>query len=263
MHHPSNLIEDYGRLLAMLRAPELQKASLLSFVEKLATDSNYTHQCSVVCEAPMTTSGLPEAVARQACEAARSGKKLELMQLVLPFMRGCQAKMLHGYPCFHPMATPELEAMQRLTAARVPGAFAFVGLTERWVESICLFNFLLEQGRPPVPREFKNTRPTMTSDARQRQILSRWSVIAGDKSDVRGWLLQDRWDGLLFDLATRSFNRRLTAALNQSIWVESCMRRHSLGDQVIREDPPGRSWGGTEKSADVLVVRPGVPLTRI
>ena len=240
MHHPSNLIEDYGRLLAMLRAPELQKASLLSFVEKLATDSNYTHQCSVVCEAPMTTSGLPEAVARQACEAARSRKKLELMQLVLPFMRGCQAKMLHGYPCFHPMATPELEAMQRLTAARVPGAFAFVGLTERWVESICLFHFLLEQGRPPVPREFKNTRPTMTSDARQRRILSRadeWSVIAGDNSDVRGWLLQDRWDGLLFDLATRSFNRRLTAALNQSQWVETCMRRHSLGDQVIREDP--------------------------
>ena len=106
----------------------------------------------------------------------------------------------------------------------------------------------------------KNTRPTMTSDARQRRILSRvdeWSVIAGDKSDVRGWLLQDRWDGLLFDLATRSFNRRLTAALNQSIWVETCMRRHSLGDQVIREDPPGRSWGRTEKSADVLVGPPG------
>ena len=241
------------------------KASLLSFVEKLATDSNYTHQCSVVCEAPMTTSGLPEAVARQACEAARSRKKLELMQLVLPIMRGCQAKMLHGYPCFHPMATPELEAMQRLTAARVPGAFAFVGLTERWVQSICLFHFLLEQGRPPVPREFKNTRPTRTSDARQRRILSRadeWSVIAADNSDVRGWLLQDRWDGLLFNLATRSFNRRLTAALNQSQWVETCMRRHSLGDQVIREDPA--EAGVAPKDRQMFSsVRPGVPLTRI
>jgi hypothetical protein len=106
----------------------------------------------------------------------------------------------------------------------------------------------------------------MTSDARQRRILSRvdeWSVIAGDKSDVRGWLLQDRWDGLLFDLATRSFNRRLTAALNQSIWVETCMRRHSLGDQVIREDPPGRSWVAPKNRQTYLSVRPGVPLTRI
>ena len=88
MHEPANLTQDYGRLLAMIRRPAEQKASLLSFVRKMATDAVYVRRCGVACEAPMTTSGLPRAVAAQACEAARRQQELRLMELVLLWIWG-------------------------------------------------------------------------------------------------------------------------------------------------------------------------------
>ena len=224
LHPPSNPHEDHGRLLAMLRAPAAQKASLLSFVLKLATDAEYDRRCSVVCEAPMTTSGLPPAVAREACAAARAGRLQHLMELVLPPMRGCQAKMLHGTPCLRRSNASELDRLQPLTATRVPSAFAFVGVTERWAESVCLFHFLREGGIRPVAAEFVNSRPTST---RARSLsLELWRGIAANRSDLMGWLLDDVYDGLLYARAARHFAAALAKARNRSTWVPTCVANH-------------------------------------
>ena len=228
MHEPANLTQDYGRLLAMIRRPAEQKASLLSFVRKMATDAAYASRCGVACEAPMTTSGLPRAVAAQACKAARRQQELRLMELVLPFIRGCQAKMLHGMHCFSKIAPADLDGIQTLTVQRVPGAFAFAGLTDRWADSICLFHFLREGRRPPVNREFHNSRPTGAQvDTLSLDSVSVWTAAAGNRSDLRSLLLDDPWDGLLFQRVADQFDASLQNARKRSSWVDICVARHT------------------------------------
>ena len=69
-------------------------------------------------------------------------------------IQGCMTKMLVGYRCADMVkVTPQMEAK---AAARLRGDFAFVGLTEEWDASICLFHQML--GRPAREIEFLNYR---------------------------------------------------------------------------------------------------------
>ena len=60
--------------------------------------------------------------------------------------RGCMANMINGLKCYeHGAIAPQGKREIRAAAERSKGRldrFRFVGLTEEWLLSICLFNFL-------------------------------------------------------------------------------------------------------------------------
>lgn len=72
-----------------------------------------------------------------------------------PGIRGCQVKMLTGYSCAS--AVTVTPAMLEQAKAVVREA-AFVGLTEAWNDSICLFSAMYGGPLPAVA--FANTRQT-------------------------------------------------------------------------------------------------------
>jgi len=77
--------------------------------------------------------------------------------------RGCQARMLLGVECNSPKLadlpwTPQegqmTEAVRRINSQAV---FAFVGLTDYWTETVCLFHAMY--GGPVTKHELDNVRP--------------------------------------------------------------------------------------------------------
>ena len=79
-------------------------------------------------------------------------------------VRGCSARMLTGRACGDDSATleqvPDLTARALETLER---AVDFVGLTEHWAASICLFHARF--GGPCLASEFVNTRPNPDPNA--------------------------------------------------------------------------------------------------
>ena len=125
-------------------------------------------------------------------------------------MRGCQTKMVLGVPCSAPYT---LNASLFAEAARrVRRHFLFVGLTERFDESICLFH--VRFGGQPVGTQFLNTRP------RGIGVIG-GSGGGGGGPSRRPWpragdsLPPDAWDEALYRVAVERFEADLFQAVKE------------------------------------------------
>ncbi len=189
----------------------------------------------------------PRRIAPEACAA-------------LPGWRGCQTKMLLGLPCAAPLAgdgdESHAKASATATGAGGPGAgakrgakraakvpvpvapltfntshvaeavrriehdLAFVGLTERFDESVCLFHARF--GGHPVPAQFVNVRPMVnrTSSASAGSQTATHAAAAaggGRAASGRGAMavaarVDDPWDTAVHAAARARFERDLQAA---------------------------------------------------
>lgn len=226
-HRPLAMMEDYGHVLSMFREPFAQKASMLAFVYKMARDRAYCRRCGVTPEGPLRSSGMPVALSSEGVAAARNGYHRVLMRVILPRMQGCQTKMIFGFPCLAEVSQRQWNDMLLNVANFVPAAFAFIGLVERWAESICMFHILLEQGNAPLPTEFHNSRPTHDNTQRHMLAKEEWmSHVANNSTDsnfLRRLLLFDPLDDLTYKLASQSFNASIMKAISNM----SQMRMHN------------------------------------
>jgi hypothetical protein len=97
---------------------------------------------------------------------------------------GCSVKLLAGKPCNdHFAASYGMLAQAKI---HMDSGFAYVGLTEEWELSVCLFHRMF--GGECHPGEFQNVRPGM--DREQEEY---------DVSVLNGWT--DPFDGPLYDHA--------------------------------------------------------------
>ena len=123
-------------------------------------------------------------------------------------MRGCQTKMVLGVPCAAPFALNTsllAEAVRRLR-----DDFRFVGLTDRWDQSICLFHARL--GGEPVAAQFLNSRPRgiLPSGATPPQQLARAPAVERADGEDDPW--HDEWDEALYRAAVARFDLDLALA---------------------------------------------------
>jgi len=111
---------------------------------------------------------------------------------------GCQTKMLLGYGCHesHHITRAQRERALRLVSGDEPG-IAFVGLTERYVESVCLFHVL--QGGPVYAFEV---------DLGEHESSRTSSVTPADIQAFTGGDLDP--DTELFARVTARFNASIT-----------------------------------------------------
>lgn len=96
------------------------------------------HHSEHGAEDTMIAPGMPPAT-RLAMQRACLGSPAKYVRW--PSIAGCATKMVLGFPCASDRLQPTLADAQR-AAARLDEHFAFVGLTERWASSICLFHHL-------------------------------------------------------------------------------------------------------------------------
>jgi len=135
----------------------------------------------------------------------------------------CQTRMIIGQSCGH--STAEHLSDQRAEAMVIEAKskidrFAFVGLTDRWSESMCLFakRFPRSSGKPyPSKLVNHNMRPTKHDDCESRVA----SVLHEDDASLSQ-------DALIFAHAERRFERELDRysecreggrRLNQTSWL--------------------------------------------
>lgn len=125
--------------------------------------------------------------------------------LTIKGLKGCQVKMVLGVPCAAPFAINA--SLLDEAARRVRHDFLFVGLTERWEHSVCLFHARL--GGRPVRAQFANGR---RGTYRHREA-SGFDVVAdtSTKLHVKGpfieRLLADTWDEQLYRVAMERFEK--------------------------------------------------------
>lgn len=100
---------------------------------------------------------------------------------------GCTTKLLTGLPCNDEFQATE--AMVPMAMARMSAGFAFIGLTEEWGLSVCLFHRMF--GGECAEHEFNNVRP---GRAHQKEY---------DLKDFKGW--RDPFDAPVYEHGSRIF----------------------------------------------------------
>ena len=81
-----------------------------------------------------------------------------------PGVAGCMSKMLAGRECGSRLAAREASAvLEKAIRFLRSKRLAFVGLSERWDESICLFHHTVGGGSMPVAAEFRRMGHSMNS----------------------------------------------------------------------------------------------------
>ena len=95
-------------------------------------------------------------------EAARKNDYMGSLRAYVnwPGISSCQTKMILGYKCASDKPTLGSEDLRRAMDI-VENDFLFVGITEDFDMSVCLFHAML--GGTVNPNEFKNSRPTSTN----------------------------------------------------------------------------------------------------
>jgi len=97
---------------------------------------------------------------------------------------GCSVRMMNGHRCGEQVTVTQ--DMVSLAVSRLETGFAFVGLTDEWALSVCLFHIMY--GSQCHKREFQDVRPGAqhTSDSY-------------DTKELKGWT--DPFDGPLYERA--------------------------------------------------------------
>jgi hypothetical protein len=255
--HPAlRMPADDGRAVVLVRRPRAQKVSMLSHSLTMATNVDYLQSChnAETGAAPSTedwtdiayrrrqfinmvgTFGMPKDEAAKAHEAAvmatsaavqgeLEAANAHVCSFAGYFLRralGCQAKMLLGYPCL--AQTPPSQLFKQLVNNEsVPRKFAFIGVTERHDDAVCLLHTLLEAD-PPSANEFVNSRPGVTNVALTKVARSisadggalgagaEWEDAlsrCGDNMELRELLKTDVLDDPLHTKATQVMQRTL------------------------------------------------------
>ena len=108
---------------------------------------------------------------------------------------GCQTRMVLGQSCWshEPLNHSELKAAQRRLEQ-----FAFVGITDRYDESVCLFHAMAGGSRGPVAVEFEDVRRDAAAHTHNTSHL-----LTG---------LKDPYDGPLYEKAVAIFERNLAGS---------------------------------------------------
>ena len=136
--------------------------------------------------------GLSHAAIRILTDVWNAQKAIPLQScLAIEGIKGCQTKMVLGVPCAAPLrlnATLLKEATRR-----VLHDFAFVGLTDRWNASVCLFH--AKYGGEVYAAEFANSRP-----GGKRPSLGSGATEASEH------LLDDPYDSALYASAMARFS---------------------------------------------------------
>merc|ERR1719359_2375997 len=87
--------------------------------------------------------------------------------------------------------------------ALMPAAFSFIGLQDRWNESVCLIH-VLRGSYPVLPVEVIDTRPTPKTGID-------WDAEA-EACGLEEQLRMDKLDDRVYDLATQNFENSLREA---------------------------------------------------
>ena len=136
-----------------------------------------------------------------------------------PGITGCQTRMLTGYACAS-LQSPADKLERALNALST--RFVFMGLTERWTESMCLFHAMY--GGRVLPVEFENAHPT---DPTQYLTDADRLFLQSNASDV------DPYDARVFDYVTRWFEEQLAV---HHRYVIECVRNHSRHPSSVEDD---------------------------
>ena len=185
--------QDDGRLVSIFRDPYSQKLSMLRFIySEFNTTSEEDgslfywsllghggqqlrfsqSKASIVS----TLVNLTSALIASGTEAHTKEARCHFLKFVLPRLRGCQSKMLSGHlGCLSladdtpnpPASDPHHRQVPTIASvSRSLSKMAFIGLTERWAESVCLFHRQLHSAptkQLPWAVEFSDTRPTRST----------------------------------------------------------------------------------------------------
>jgi len=92
---------------------------------------------------------------------------------------------------------PPTRAEVEEAKVRLQTGFSFIGLTEEWNLSICLFNTMFNQKCQSL--QFFNSRPTSESPSRSMSVY--------DVAELNGWT--DPYDNELWDIAVKMFEEAL------------------------------------------------------
>merc|ERR1712224_633058 len=99
------------------------------------------------------------------------------------------------------------EALRRVSSTE---DFAFVGITEKYDESVCLFHAMYGGSVSPV--EFKNTHPASAYKTNDETKLS-FERVSGsslyNESILEAFDFHDRFDEPLYERVVEVFNKRL------------------------------------------------------
>jgi len=144
------------------------------------------------------------------------GDAREFAQVV----QGCATKMIarqtlfhgiHDNPCKGPSSSPVTKAESDLAVQRLREGFGFVGLTDQWDLSVCLFH--VKFGGDCHSTEFSTTRMGRNSSGTQH-----------DTSELQGF--KDKADGRLFEEAVRIFEEDTSRfGVSPGTCAESCWPR--------------------------------------
>jgi len=161
-----------GRFMMMMRQPEQRILSEYNFQKQIAADFNHSHKAKTLQDIVAETRG---AVTQMLTTSLKD-----------PGMKKVSDDFLR---------TQLVEAKLRLRTG-----FSFIGLTEQWILSICLFNTMFNQ--TCYAKQFENIRATNGPLTNQLSSANHY-----DTAQLNGW--RDPYDNELYDIAGEIFKHNL------------------------------------------------------
>ena len=231
-HQPLRWSVDAGRVVTILRNPLSLKESFLAYAQKLVVRAEEERaRCGVQFDGLLGSSGfhgnleglrtafaslLHENISLPGRGGGANGSMAEeeeddddrktknhaAMELLMPLtarLQGCQVKMVLGKKCLwssEGSGRPFLREQHVVKAVHRLKQFAFVGIFERWEDSIELLHERLESPFPILPQEIIARRKT---DPHKKQRFEALLQRAGP----------DRADRALYEAATVRFEGEL------------------------------------------------------
>mmetsp|Transcript_64945 Transcript_64945/g.132106 ORF Transcript_64945/g.132106 Transcript_64945/m.132106 type:complete len:327 (+) Transcript_64945:90-1070(+) len=174
--------EGKGRFMIMMRQPEQRILS------------EFNHFCQIKQNADCVNQSVEEFVLKRS---------------------GAVTKMLTGHfsHTVTKVSAPPTRAQQTEATIRLQTGFSFVGITDQWDLSICLFSFMFKQ--TCHSSQFLNTRPTKGDTSTDY-----------DTSVLNGW--RDPYDSELFDIAMVTFEANCKKYNISESSCEPCWREAGL-----------------------------------
>merc|ERR1719265_324845 len=130
---------------------------------------------------------------------------------------GCVTKILtsneYHVECDSNHSHEEMLSMAAIAKDRLQTGFSFVGLTEQWDISICLFSKMFNQACNSL--QFENSRPTSGDNS-----------TSYDTTILNGWT--DPYDNELYNTATEIFEANLKKYDVSETSCEPCWREAGL-----------------------------------
>ena len=124
-----------------------------------------------------------------------------------PGIAGCSAKMLAGYHCAARVDLSDGLVLGTALSVLRSKRFAFIGLTEEWTSSVCLFHRMLPGTPLPMIAEFRQLGHSVNSHRDVAWMPSSNADGVYNESVLDGFV--DEIDERVYSEAARIFRRRL------------------------------------------------------